>query len=376
MSASPRIRVTQIVSFTTMRAVYFEWLAEKINPDKFELSFILFSKGDSILERYLKSKQIPVIRIHYEGKKDVPLATLKCAAALRTLKTDVVHCHLFEASLLGTVAAALAGVPQRIVSRHYSDFHHVYHPKAVRYDRLINRFATRIHAISRNVMQILIEREAVLPVVSPSTTATISFAQVPESETKFFRELLNISGPGPVIGAISRFEEWKGLQYLIPAFKSLLSTHPNAVCVLANAYGPHDAELRKLLVEIPDANLRLLQPIDRPIGGLYGVMDIFVHVPVTESAEAFGATIVEALAAGVPSVLTRSGVSREFSEDAQVALLCLINADAIHQALLRILRNQNSEKLSPKMVRCRHRPIWHRSNDCGFEDLYALRLPI
>ena len=41
-------------------------------------------------------------------------------------------------------------------------------------------------------------------------------------------------------------------------------------------------------------------------------MNIYVHVPIDLHVEAFGQTYVEALAAGVPSVFTLSGIARDF----------------------------------------------------------------
>jgi hypothetical protein len=49
------------------------------------------------------------------------------------------------------------------MTRHSSDFHHIYFPSAVKYDRFTNWLATDIVAISENVQNILLNWESVNP---------------------------------------------------------------------------------------------------------------------------------------------------------------------------------------------------------------------
>src|SRR5256885_4070776 len=41
------------------------------------------------------------------------------------------------------------------------------------------------------------------------------------------------------------------------------------------------------------------------------LLDVFVHAPIAPQVEAFGQVYVEAMAAGVPSVITRAGIRSE-----------------------------------------------------------------
>ena len=54
-----------------------------------------------------------------------------------------------------------------------------------------------------------------------------------------------------VIGVISRYTEWKGIQYIIPAFKQLLNDFPNALLILANAKGGYQAAIKSQLTTHP-----------------------------------------------------------------------------------------------------------------------------
>src|SRR5690606_4491552 len=74
---------------------------------------------------------------------------------------------------------------------------------------------------------------------------------------------------------------------------------------------------------------------------LYKLFDVYVHVPIDEKIEAFGQTYVEALAAGIPSVFTKSGIANDFIEDERNALVVPFrNSEAIYSALLRVLTDE------------------------------------
>ena len=111
------------------KALAFEWIVEELNSQKFELSFILLNPGPSMLENFLRQKNIPVITITCRGKKDWPSALIKTVRVLKQQRPDVVHCHLMQANIIGLLAAKLTGIKKRIYTRHHSSLHHVYHKK-------------------------------------------------------------------------------------------------------------------------------------------------------------------------------------------------------------------------------------------------------
>ena len=76
------------------------------------------------------------------------------------------------------------------------------------------------------------------------------------------------------------------------------------------------------------------------IVALYKCFDIFIHVPINEKIEAFGQIYVEALAAGIPSVFTLSGVATEFIRNNENALVVDYKSeDQIYNALKTLLDN-------------------------------------
>ena len=158
------------------------------------------------------------------------------------------------------------------------------------------------------------------------------------------KERYGTVGKYPVIGVIARYTEWKGLQYVIPAFAQLLGSQPDAKLLLANANGDYKPQIQHLLQQLPPGSYTEI-PFEEDLYSLYGLFDIFVHVPVNPEIEAFGQTYVEALAAGVPSVFTLSGVAAEFVEDGKNAFVVPFqDSNAILRAVVHLLASSELQE--------------------------------
>jgi glycosyltransferase involved in cell wall biosynthesis len=322
------------------KALAFEWIAEGLDKDQFELHFILLNPGGSVLEDFIKQRNISVLRIHYSGKKDLLKAILKIRHYLKENKIQTVHCHLFDANLAGLLAAKTAGIRKRIFTRHHATFHHQYFPGAVYYDRFINFLATDIVAISENVKNVLIEKEQVTPekiTLIHHGFPLEKFQEASEEKIQKLKRKYHTENKYPVIGVISRYVDWKGIQYIIPAFAEILRKYPQAHLILANSSGNYKIEIQGLIKNIPQESYTEIL-FEEDLFSLYHLFDIFVHVPVNAEIEAFGQTYIEALAAGVPSVFTLSGVAKEFIEHEKNALVVPFkNTESIKENLYRLL---------------------------------------
>jgi glycosyltransferase involved in cell wall biosynthesis len=339
-----------IVLSNIFRAVTHEWMIEMLDKEKFNISFILMNPIDSAMEDYLKKNNIKHIRINYRGKKDLLKAIFSIFFFLRKNKTDVIHTHLFDANIAGLIAAYFALVRKRIYTRHHSIYHHRFFPKAVKYDRLANYLATDIIAISENVNDILLKMEN----VNPSKIRLVhhgfrfaDFDSVTDERIEILKNRYNAKNKYPVVGVISRLTWWKGVQHIIPAFKKLLKDYPDALLIIANAGGDYKKEITKLLNELPGENHIEIE-FESDFIALYKLFDVFVHVPVDNQSEAFGQTYVEALASGIPSVFTLSGIGSEFVKHKHNAwVVDYENEEDIYTGIKTLLSNRSlAEKIT------------------------------
>lgn len=323
----------------------FEWTFERLDHSKYRIVAVLLHHEETSFERFLHTLNIPTYRINYSSKYQLLKAVKECVRIFRREKADIVHTHLFEAGLAGITAAKFAGIKRRIHTRHDALIHHDYHPQAVKYDKWINKSATDIVAITENVKSILIDLENADPqkiTVIRHRFNLSEFRNVSSDSVENLRKkYLNTEANYPVVGVVSRFIEWKGIQYIIPAFGKILETYPDAMLLLANAQGPYAEELMQLLKRIPARNYRII-PFETEIQALYRIFDIFIHVPVSAGSEAFGQVYIEAMAARKPCVVTLSGIATEFVRDREHALVVPYrNSESITLAVLELAANQD-----------------------------------
>jgi len=157
---------------------------------------------------------------------------------------------------------------------------------------------------------------------------------------QYLKDKYDLNNVGPIVGVISRYTNWKGIEYIISSFKQLLNTYPNAVLVLANAFGDYEL-VKKELLSIDKNNYREII-FESDIPSLFKLFDIFVHVPIDREIEAFGMVYVEALAAGIPSIFTLSGIANDFIiNDLNAVVVDYKNSIEIYNAYNKILTNRD-----------------------------------
>jgi glycosyltransferase involved in cell wall biosynthesis len=156
------------------------------------------------------------------------------------------------------------------------------------------------------------------------------------------REYLEVPADEPIILFLSRFHHKKGLDYLIPALGKL--SDKRFTFVLAGSGSPeYEAEVESLLVThgmkerthlvgfVKGENKDLL---------LQGA-DLFA---LTSHSENFGVSVLEALAAGIPALLTPGVALAKMVEQEDVGYVTQLNVDAIASKLQQILENPEQAK--------------------------------
>jgi glycosyltransferase involved in cell wall biosynthesis len=357
------------------KALEHEWFCEFVDKNEMELEFVLFNSKDSDLYNFIKGKGFKCTNYSLGSKFLIPFYIFVFYFKLLFSKYDFIHCHLFEASLIGLMAGKFSGIKKRIHTRHHADFHHTYFPNAVKYDLLINRLSTHIIAVSNNIKVILIDLESVIPEVisviphgipSSVLNKNILITEIEEIKLKY-----GFVGNYPVVGVVSRFTEWKGVQYIIPAFKQFLSEHKNAKLVLANARGDFEVELNKLLNKLPQDSYILI-PFENNMLPLFKSFDVFVHTPIDKYCEAFGQVYIEALGLNVPMICTISGIANDFIVNEQNALVVKYkNTRDIYDAMCELIGNSD---LRENIVRGGKTSVQNFSFESKFEKLKRLYL--
>jgi len=342
-----KIKITYIIS-NVDKAIGFEWVVENLNSSKFELSFILLNDSEPYFFSWLKDREIKCYFVKHTGKRNYLTSFFKVLGKLLKIKPDVVHTHLFDANLIGLTTSKILNIKKRIYTRHHSTYHHDNFPNAVKYDQWANSIATKIVAISKNVETILIENEKInkdkITLIHHGFELK-KFKSVDINHINNLRNKYQIKNTEyPIIGVVARYIKWKGIENTINAFKQILTEFPKAKLILANASGPDEEHIKALLKELPETNFIEIK-FEANLFALYHLFDIYIHTPTNSKIEAYGQTYVEALAAGIPSIFTLSGVANEFIKHGENALVVpYSNSKEIEKSILFLLKNTQKSK--------------------------------
>jgi glycosyltransferase involved in cell wall biosynthesis len=324
------------------KAVLFEHTALGMRIKGFEVYFILINCLDTDFSRYLETHHFKTFHLSVSSIVTSWNKVIECQAILKKIQPNVVHCHMGTANWVGLWASYIQRLPRRIYTRHAGmPLELSFKEKVI--DKIQNFIATDVVAISKVIQNLLLEQG-----VNASKIKVIRHGfdmqrmqQINTNEVERIQQLYNANRQHPVIGVIARWTQWKGIQYIIPAFKQLLTTHPNAKLCLFNADVNFDysEQLLDLLHQLPSTSY-VHVPFENNVYDLYQLFDIYVHTPINNNCEAFGQTYVEAMAAGIPSIFTLSGIGQEFIKHKCNAMVVdYKNSNQIHQAMLQLLNN-------------------------------------
>lgn len=321
------------------RSAYVEDLSEELPGRGFDPVWVHADPGPSatlerVRERGQRVEEVPPASLWNPLPRAVAVGRV-----LRRVRPALLHAHFFPDAALDLGVARLLGVPATVQTRNHSTYHHRFFPKAVPVDRLAGTLAHRVIAISRIVRRVLVERER----IPREKISLVHYGldperfRVPDARVRAFRARWGLEGPGPLLGMLSRYVRLKGIQHVLEALPGILSSAPDARLLLANAGGPYQAELRRRIRRLP-AGAVVEIPFEQDVEALYAALDVCLHVPDDPWIEAFGQVYLEALAAGVPSVMTRSGIGHELLNDGVNSLVVPHRAPAeITRAVLRLL---------------------------------------
>lgn len=334
------------------KAVFFEITAKELQ-NKVDLSFILINGKNSHLNSYLKTLKIPVSHVECSSLLKSISPTVKIWRILRKNKIDNVHCHLHLANWIGLFAAYFARVKSRIYTLHAGERIRKNRKEAF-IDFIQDRLSTKIVAISKNSEQILLKRK-----VPKSKIKLIyhcfdfeKFQNLSEQTVTEIKQKYNPNNQFPIIGVIARNIDWKGIEYTLTAFIELLKKYPSAkICLFGGDFEKSNHKITsELLNQIPKENKEIVA-FETNIYALYSLFDMYVHVPINATCEAFGQTYIEAIYSNCNCIFTLSGIASEIVEDRKNAYVVdYKNSDQIVKGFHYFISNERKVTSNEEMV--------------------------
>ena len=310
---------------------------------------ILIGEIELIIAKQIKALDWDLVIIRKRGRLGSALNLLLVCFQILTYQPRVLFASGQFATAIGMFSAKLLNVPLRIFIRHHSSHHLKYRMKlGIWSDKMANRMATHIIAVSTLVKNVLISSEGV-------NCRKIRLVYNGVELAKFSNSNINVgelSDKNPSterlfhIGVISRLTEWKGVEYTAQAFVRLQKEFPNSRLHIVGAFSDSYFTVKDILSPI-DQDLYTLKNEISDIPNFLRGLDAFVHVPVGPDDEAFGIVYIEALASGIPCIFTRSGVLNELEDpDRYAGIVGFRNSEEIYLNLKELIQGTCASKIA------------------------------
>lgn len=309
-------------------------LLKAFNHEKFEVAACsLYSEASTFFEKQLKECKIPV---YYLGKhKGLDLRMIpRLYHLFRTFKPDIVHTHLY-AMRNAIVPIIICHIPLRF---------HTLHTIACKETDRIGRVINWIAFYFCKVIPISISQEVAKTAYNLYHVKTpiiyngisINCFQSQKNIRSFYRKKENLKESDIIFVHVANFSPQKNHQLLIKAFEQAVKQCPNLKLLLVG-----DGELRIKMEKFVneeklEQNVYFLG-LRQNISELLTTCDIFI---LSSDWEGTPMTILEAMSAGKPIIVTAVGGVPELVKDNVTGLLVPPkNAQALVKAMLRLANN-------------------------------------
>jgi glycosyltransferase involved in cell wall biosynthesis len=274
---------------------------------------------------------IPITLTRQHDRRDL----LHLCRYLRGHPTDVLHAHAPNDFLLPPLTALIAGVPVRLMTRHFP--HSLRNrPGAWIYSNLL---FSRIVTVSESVRQTLIASGMTQNRVETiyHGTDVKEFAATTQTP-KESRRLLGISEGTVAVGIIGRIAEEKGHQFVLEAMRLIGKNFPVHLVIIGD--GPQEETMKNLVREGDLCDRVTFTGFRSDINNAVSALDIVVVASTW--AEPCSAVVQQGMALGKSVIGTRTGGTPEMIVEGETGLLVPPeDSRSLADAIVRLAGNSN-----------------------------------
>ncbi len=273
-------------------------------------------------EEELRRLGIPLTHLAARHLRDLA-ALRRLLRLLRVERIDLVHAHLTYAATWGALAARLTAVPC-LASLHLPPSPESAWSRPGLRERLmaflLRRWSAGAIAVSGAVREAYVRRG----LLDPSRVAVVhngidltAFAEAPAAARAEHRRELDLPPEAKLVTTVSVLREGKGLEVLLRAASAVLDSDPRAR-ILVVGDGPLAPTLHAQARQAGLGEGVRWAGFRRDVPSLLAASDLFV---LPSLRDAFPTVLLEAMAAGLAVVATRTGGVPEIVADGHTGVL-------------------------------------------------------
>ncbi|MGB8646417.1 MAG: glycosyltransferase family 4 protein [Anaerolineae bacterium] len=355
--------------------LYYLILALK---DRFSFTVAVIGKSGRFTQMY-RDLGVPVILLDELGSRWSPLPLITLTAELARHRYDLIHNHLFKASILGMVSSRLSGC-KCIVHDHTGIYPEslkyiisnpiVRYIYLIAYSALLNR-VSQVIVLTSGMQQAYLENYRIDPrkiTLLPNAIDIRAFERPDRNNcAEELCKTLGLSTQTKLVTMIGRLDPEKDWQTFLGVARLVTTQFGMPCAFLVVGSGSQDRELRtRVRAEGLDRVIFLGYREDIP--DLLSQSDVFL---LTSRREPFGIVLLEAMAAGCPIVATRSGGPESILTNGVDALLADVgDVQGLAEIVMRIL--EDTDLARELATRARRKVLEHYSQDVFMEKMVAM----
>jgi len=256
---------------------------------------------------------------------------------IRQKHIRLVHAHMFRGGLMSSLAARAAGIPA-VVTVHGPD--DVTGSKRRAAVHVIGRLASHVITVSDYLRRLVISACRVSPDRVRTIHNGIDFGRIAAHQRGWRRQMRAELGTaqGPVIGTVGGLRAVKGHEYLLRALPEVMRFEPEVRLLLVGE-GPSREGLEDAAQELGIVDRVHFLGFRDDVPRVLSALDCFV---LPSLSEGLSIATLEAMAAGLPVVVTDSGGPSELVSDGESGLIVPPgDSSALAQALIAVLHDHD-----------------------------------
>jgi glycosyltransferase involved in cell wall biosynthesis len=296
---------------------------------------------------------VATFRIHPEIRKsiNVPVyvfpwkrvyhwSALKSAVALRRLirneHVDIVQTYFETSNLWGGIIAKLSGASLLSSRRDMGILRKAKHTMAY---RLVNLMADRVLAVSGEVKRFCVEQEGIAPQKVSVVYNGVDLQQLAAGGAENPFAGAGWAGAPQIITCVANIRRIKGIDVFVRSAQKVCREFPDAVFLIAGSQyeRAYTEEIEQMVRSLGlEKNVKLLGFVEDPTP----LLKMSRAFCLLSRSEGFCNALLEAMACGLPAVVTRVGGNPEALDEGKTGFMVASEDDqAAAERLIFLLRN-------------------------------------